>query len=153
MTQPPRHPLAWMGTKENQDCWLWCRFQGLGLASKSLSAKIISSQRHSHNNRNPCPVSPLKFIVSEDNVHYSATLRSARYHCRRGLGAHAPFSCFSAKLPFFSSNRITRKSSLAVCTQELPSSRKVPSRGFFLQMYFQNSHYPEEERQFGHSGF
>lgn len=56
-----------------------------------------------------------------------------------------PPVCFSVP-PDFSSNRITGKSSLPASTQELPSYQEVPSKGFFRQMYFQNSHSAEPEQ-------
>lgn len=50
-------------------------------------------------------------------------------------GSSCCFLPFSCKATFSSSHRITRKGSLAVCTQELPRFRKGPSKGFFLQMH------------------
>ena len=64
-------PLAGMGTKENQGCWLWCAFQGVGMASTSLSAKIINSQRHPL--EIPCPIPPSKFTVKRkmSTLHFT----------------------------------------------------------------------------------
>lgn len=142
------------GNQKNSRLLALVYIPGCGIASTSFSAQIINSQRPTQHQRAPVQ---LLHLNSQSKRRMSTIMRlfilNATITEEVQQFMLLPPVSFSAKLPDFSSNGITGKSSLPVWPQELPSYSVVPSKAFLLQMYFQNSHRLEEAPQFFHSDF